>query len=95
MQMLQFIGPFQQNTQVLNAENVTYIKIGIEHNFSIPISEIDDENWPIVININSQDFVITTHDILELNLNYETINITINENLNPYLIINIAYENAD
>lgn len=95
MKMQQFVGPFQESTKVLNAENVTYLQIGVEHPYSIPILELDDNNWPIIVSINSQDFVITDKDILELKLDHESITITIYENLNPYVIINIAYENAN
>lgn len=95
MKMQQFVGPFQESTKVLNAENVTYLQIGVEYPYSIPILELDDNNWPIVVSINSQDFVITDKDILELELNHESITVTVYENLNPYVIINIAYENAN
>ena len=95
MKMQQFVVPFQESTKVLNAEHVTYLQIGVEYPYSIPILELDDNNWPIVVSINSQNFVITDKDILELELNHESITVTVYENLNPYVIINIAYENAN
>lgn len=44
MKMQQFVGPFQESTKVLNAENVTYLQIGVEYPYSIPILELDDNN---------------------------------------------------
>lgn len=105
MRMEQYIGPFNSNL-TLNKQNVTYLQIGIEHPHSIPISELEESNnniqWPIIIGINKSsnnqsehDYIITENDSLELELNHETINIIIYENKNPYLIINVAYEDAE
>lgn len=99
MKMQQFIGPFQNNDLELHAENVTYLQIGIEYPYSIPLLELEEENnniiWPLIVTINSQDFIITDKNILELKLNHESINIRIHKNLSPYIIINVAYENAN
>lgn len=108
MKFEQYIGPFTSDTIILNKRNVTYLQIGIEHPQSIPISEIPENNdvidWPIIIGINrssnnsnftEKDYIITDKDILEFELNHETVNITIYENENPYLIINVAYEDAN
>lgn len=108
MKFEQYIGPFTSNTLIFNKRNVTYLQIGIEHPHSIPISEIPENNnnieWPIIIGINrnsnssnfmEKDYVITDYDALEFELNHETVNVVIYENNNPYLIINVAYEDAN
>lgn len=107
MKFDQFIGPFTSNV-TFNKNNVTYLQIGVERPHSAPISELLEENnkvqWPIVIGINrnskehdftEKDYVIFNNDILEFELNHETVDVTIYENNNPYLIINVAYQDAD
>lgn len=104
MKLEQYIGPFTTNQVIFNKSNVSYLQLGIEHPHSIPLSELEDNYWPIAISINSestgennnQDFVITTKDILELKPSgISTITITIKDKINnPYLIINAAYEDA-
>ena len=104
MKIDQFIGPFTSNL-VFNRRNVTYLQIGIEHPHSIPLTEIEEDNgniqWPIIVGINKgqnqsqHDFVITEKDILELELKHELVTVTIYENDNPYLIVNVAYEDAN
>lgn len=105
MKLEQYIGPFITNQVIFNKSNVNYLQLGIEHPHSIPLSELEDNYWPIIIGIKSsssdeeddeQDFIITTKDILELKPSgVKTITVTIKNNIkNPYLIINAAYEDA-
>lgn len=104
MKIDQFVGPFTSNL-VLNRRNVTYLQIGIEHPHSIPLTEIEEDDghiqWPLVVGINKgqdqpqHDFVITEEDTLELELKHELVTVTIYENKNPYLIVNVAYEDAN
>lgn len=108
MKFEQYVGPFTSNTLILNKRNVTYLQIGIEHPHSIPLSEIPENNdnirWPIIVSINKnlnnvgftqKDYIITENDILEFELNHDTVDIIIHKNENPYLIINVAYEDAN
>lgn len=105
MKLDQFIGPFTSNL-IFNRSNVTYLQIGVEHPHSTPISEIKEDDygnieWPIIVSINKgnqqseRDFIITERDLLELELNHESVNVIIHENFNPYIIINIAYEDTN
>ena len=105
MKLDQFIGPFTSNL-VLNRSDVTYLQIGVEHPHSTPISEINEDEygnieWPIIVSINKgnqqteRDFIITEKDLLEFELNHEPVNIIIHKNLDPYIIINVAYEDAN
>lgn len=104
MKIDQYIGPFTSNL-VFNRRNVTYLQIGIEHPHSIPLTEIEEINnviqWPLIVGINrsqeqtQHDFIITEEDSLELELKHEVVTVTIYENNNPYLIVNVAYEDAN
>ena len=108
MKLEQYIGPFTANQVIFNKSNVNYLQLGIEHPYSIPISELEDieneNDWPIIVAINSstpgiitqKDFIISDKDILELKPNgLSNITVIIKENINnPYLIINAAYEDA-
>ena len=106
MKLDQFIGPFKSNnTIIFSRPNVTYLQIGIEHPHSVPISEIEENNnniqWPLIVGINKgtsqseHDYIITDKNILELELNHETVSVIVYKNLDPYLIINVAYEDAN
>ena len=103
MKLKQLIGPFKEHNQSINIPNVNYIQIGIEHPHSIPISEINLDNWPIIIGINTlnnsinkqQNFIMHEKDILEFRYNKASINIWVEPISNPYLIINIAYEDTN
>lgn len=108
MKIEQHIGPFTSNNLIFNKPNVTYLQIGIEHPHSIPLFEIPEDNgdiqWPIIVTINKnlnnvgatqRDYVITENDILEFELNNDKVEVIIHENKNPYLIINIAYEDTN
>lgn len=95
MKLEQHIGPFPTSNRIIfNKSNVKYLQLGIEYPYSIPFSETDFD-WPsALIRINSKEFILTLHDILEFkNLNLTTVIIEIENKINdPYLIINIAYE---
>ena len=98
MKLEQYIGPFTANQVIFNKSNVKYLQLGIEHPHSIPLSEFENDDWPIIFSIdNYTDFVLTTKDILEFKPmgSQQALIITIKEGQdNPYLIINAAYEDA-
>lgn len=91
MKSKQFIGPFTTGQAIdLGLSNVSYLKIGIEHPQSVPISE---QNPTTVLSINNVAYAITEKDILEFeNLNLSILSITVEEINNPYFIIDILYE---
>lgn len=107
MYLDQRIGPFTSGEAIFDEDNVTYLQIGIERPHSIPISEIElseddpDNSWPVIIGINrdennskltQKDFVVSEKDILEFRLNHERVKVFVWETVDPYIIINIAYE---
>lgn len=102
MKVIQKIGPFLEPI-TFNLSNITYLKIGIEHPHSIPITNYnDDYNFDdhIIVSINKQnnqsshDFIITEKDILELIVHKENLNVQVHESNDPYIIITVAYDNA-
>lgn len=95
MKLEQYIGPFSKSNQIIfNKSNVKYLQLGIEYPYSIPLSETDFDQPSALIRINSKEFILTLHDILEFkNLNLTNVIIEVENKINDsYLIINIAYE---
>lgn len=99
MKIKQFIGPFTNNSQIdvgSSLSGATFVQIGIEHPRTPPYSEIDknvEYPYPVILNINSVDYVITERDVLEFsNLSARNMNIIIKDIKNPYLLINVGYE---
>lgn len=100
MKFFQYIGPFISN-QTITIQDATFLQIGVEKPQSAPISEISD--WPPSFTIginkgnqqNERDFLITDRDVLEFELNHESVNLIIYEYQDPYLIINVAYEGTN
>ena len=92
----QKIGPFSQNEIIFNKNNVKYLKIGVEYSNSIPFLErIKNNYWEEKLFINDKEFIVSEKDILELQINHEQIKIRIQNNTNPYVILNISYEIAN
>lgn len=91
MKAKQFIGPFSVGQSIdLGLSGVTYVQIGIEYPYSIPISESVPT---IILSINNTNYCITEKDILEFEqLDLDQLSITVQEANNPYFIIDIAYE---
>ena len=98
MKIKQFIGPFTNNSQIDVGSSLpsgtTYVQIGVEHPRTPPYSEINKSvGYPVILNINSVDYVVTERDILEFsNLNTRNMVIIIKDTKDPYLLINIGYE---
>ena len=94
MKSLQWTYPFFQ----ILLENVTYLQIGIQRPYSIPITEIsEEESEKIPIRVNGQNFTITDMDILEFSdIHFRNLNIQIdrNDRCLKYIIVDLAYETA-
>ena len=97
MKVKQFIGPFTNGSQIdvgSSLSGATFVQIGIEHPRTPPYSEIDKSvGYPVILNINSVDYVVTERDVLEFsNLSTRNMVITVKDTKDPYLLINIGYE---
>lgn len=110
MIFLQKYGPFTNPLIFAPTSEIKlkFLQIGIEHPESIPISEFEDNNYPIIFTIKSVDrsdvngqeveesYLITERDILEFsNLNLDHFSLSFTDPTNKYLIVNVAYEEAD
>lgn len=73
----------------------------IEYPGSIVVTTENDTKFPIIFSLNKgtnqnqRDFVVTEKDIFETRFNAESVIITTSDIKDPYLIINIAYEDAN
>jgi hypothetical protein len=98
MTFIQRRGPFD-GVLVFKPEGpikLTYLQIGIESPHSIPISEFEDNDFSFTCSINGKNYLVTERDVLEFsNLSLETISVTFVKPNNPYLIVNVAYEEAN
>lgn len=94
MKSLQLTYPFFQTL----LENVTYLQIGIQRPYNIPVTEIlEEESFQIPIRINGQNFTIVDMDVLEFSdIHFRNLNIQIDRNDKrlKYIIVDLAYETA-
>ena len=72
-------------------DDLKYVQIGIERPHNIHIKE--DFEWSAVVNINNIEYIITDRDILEFS-DIGTLQLSVIDNSNPYLIIDLVYETA-
>ena len=94
MKSLQLTYPFL-NCQL--PDNVTYLQIGIQNPYNIPITELLENNsMYIPVKIKNKEYTITDKDILEFSdIHFRGTNlISLNSN-NKYIIADIVYETAD
>lgn len=107
MTFIQYRGPFNDNDTLTLSEfsssgspiKLRYLQIGIEHPHSIPIFEFEETekgiNYPYIVSINNSTYLITERDVLEFaNLSIANLTIKFLQD-SPYLIVNVAYEEAD
>lgn len=106
MIFIQRKGPFNEalNFAPTTPVKLRYLQIGIEHPHSIPLSEIEDDSsfpffsgetrsYPFVCRINGDSYLITERDVLEFsNLTLASFSITFVDPSDPYLIVNVSYE---
>lgn len=99
MIFLQKQGPFDGS--VLNFESLSskgiqlnYLQIGVENPESAPFSK--NEEVLISFTLNNISYTLSEQqDILEFSdLNLNELNLTLMDYTNPYLIVNVAYEEA-
>lgn len=104
MKFQQVVGPLTSKI-IFNKSHVNYLQIGIEYPHSIPLCcYTDDLDWPLIFSIkddgtnslrdNWHNFVMTEKDIFEAHCNDASLQIIVEDIVNPYFIINIAYEDA-
>lgn len=105
MVFLQKRGPFNKVLEFKEFSSsgiqLTYLRIGVESPestplFEIPYDESNKLNYPIIFSLNNDNFILTERDVLEFsNLSLNSLRFTFTNPKNPYLIVNVAYEEAD
>jgi len=99
MVFIQRRGPFNGSLTFAPETPIAlnYLQIGIEHPQTIPISEFEEDSYPFIFSINNGErYLITERDVLEFSdLSLSTFTIVFLKPENPYLIVNVAYEEAN
>ena len=79
-------------------KNVTYLQIGVQSPYNIPITELEqDDPFQLPVIINDKHFTITDRDILEFSdfhFQGDSIKIAFGKT-NKFVIVDLIYETAD
>ena len=87
MKSIQLIYP----NLTASLDNLKYVQIGIERPHNVHIEE--DFELSAAVRINNITYIITDKDILEFG-DIESLQLSIIDSSNPYLIVDLAYETA-